>query len=701
MLKRFRYAKAQALPGLFHSFTIACLLVLSGCSLAPPEQPTTRDQIPTLGTQPDRFAYGSGFGESRERALQAARDELAEMILVNVRTETRQDLRDTEQQEITREFISSSFSWSNVELENVQVDYEQQNRNDGTWFVRLRIDRDTVFRLTQLARQKAPALNAVYRLEQAPRTEPAQRLERAILGYNIAVRDNVLKEQFITALGSQASFETYFAEVTEASVRTLRALPVLHENRRQISIALVHGGTATPQRGATFYLRTERGERELLTDSGGMSAPLSLRDLGDSFSVVMRVGDIGAEGPRIERFREVGRFSTRSLTNAVETTVYFYVNPSDANVRVNNESLGSPVRHVLVPGKSYQVAVRSERFREQLSELKIPRGAAFAFVRAELEARQFGSLALSVADRAGRIEVRRDSDLWERSESNQFERELAEAGSYAIRVGRASSVPGELGFDPEYQIVQDLVELQSEQRYSVEYPEPAYREPYNYGWRVGVYSLRGSGDPSATYRIPYARSDMQGTDGHYGQFYRDTGQSSQFYLGSANDFVLNVQRYFDTLNFTMQGNVGVRTHQFNLPNSLRINGFAAYGDRKVTLDAYHASIGVGFWKSFYSDMVLASVTVNQGYDYTTWDEDETISFQTADGATAMLPSSGSATNSYAFVEANAHFSFGGGLGITASVVFPIEMLEPSIQLGFAYSFFESGYRKPAMIPYQP
>lgn len=658
------------------------------------QEPTTRDQLTTIGLQNDRYAYGHGFGETREAALQSARDELAEMILVNVRTETRQDLREAEDQEITSEFVASSFSWSNVELENLQVDFEQRNRDDRTWYVRLRIDRDTVNTLTQKARQKAPSLNAVYVIERADITQPAQRLARAIEGYNIAHRDNVLNESFITANGSQATFERYFAEVSEASVRALKALPILHEGGKQIAFALIHENTATPQQMATLYLRNGSGETELATDSRGMTAWLQVSDLSDSFSLVMRRGDITISGSRIERFQQVDRYTQQAVTNADEAQVYFYLDPIDANVRIGAESLGSPLTHPLASGRSYQMNIRSERYRDRNETLVIPEGAAYAFVNAELEARQYGSLSLAVEDRNSVFELRRDSDDWMTSSDNTFERELAEAGSYAIRVGKR----GEKGFDPDFQIQQDLIELQNEQHYERVYEEPRYREPYSHGWRVGIYTLRANGEPSAAYRIPMRTDARVGSDSHYEAFREAGGDSMGTYWGSASDFVVNVQRYFDTLNFTVQGNVGKRTHSFDVDVIDRASFFDTWETETVELDTMHVSIGAGFWKSFYSDMILTSVTINQAFEFSKWDLAETIEIDgdfSSDTRT-YLNGSDSSRNSYAYAEANAHFNLG-GFGISASVIVPAEQLEPFIQIGFAFSFFDSGYRRPAMV----
>src|SRR5690554_637830 len=70
---------------------VMVLLFVTGCAFIPNKEEKTTFQ--TMEPQPERYAYGHGFGATRAEALQAARDELAEMILVNVRTETRQALQ--------------------------------------------------------------------------------------------------------------------------------------------------------------------------------------------------------------------------------------------------------------------------------------------------------------------------------------------------------------------------------------------------------------------------------------------------------------------------------------------------------------------------------------------------------------------------------------------------------------------------------
>src|SRR5690554_86547 len=457
------------------------VLLMVGCSHLPNNQPTETFQI--IESQTDRYAYGHGFGDSRESALRAARDELAEMILVNVRTETRQDLRETAQQEVTREFASSSFSWSNVSLENTRVDFEQRLRQTGDgkgqfeYYVRLRIDRPTLQRLTEQARQNAPALNAVYHIEKLPLSYPARRLAGVIHGDTIATRDNVYKEDFLTHNGSSATFETYFKEVIEASVRALKAIPILSPNGKEIAIVLLHNETATPQDNAQVYVRSNGREYELTTNSQGTTRFLLRQELGENFTVVMKVGDRVIDGSHMEQFRQIDRYSLTNVTKANETTVYFYLNPGEANVRLDNVSLGAPVRHALTPGASYQLQVRAERYREQNEKLVIPSGAAYAFYAVELEARQYGNLDLNVRGSRNTMQLRRDLNEWQMSHGNTFKQEYAEAGSYVVRVGRAEGQQ----FDPNYQIIQDLFELEHQETYRQTYPAPAYREPYRHG----------------------------------------------------------------------------------------------------------------------------------------------------------------------------------------------------------------------------
>lgn len=685
------------------------LLFVTGCVLTPQKEEQSTFQI--TESQSDRYAYGHGFGQSREAALRAARDELAEMILVNVRTETRQDLRATAEQEVTREFASSSFSWSNVSLENTRVDFEQRLQvNTATeYYVRLRIDRPTLERLTQLAREKAPALNAVYQIEKLPLTQPAQRLAGVIQGDNIASRDKVFKHDFLTSHGSSATFETYFKEVTEASVRALTAIPILQagskgrskDHSQEIAFVLLHTETATPQRNAQLYVRSTRGpnagkEYELTTNSQGTTRYLSRAELGEQFTVSMKVAERVVSGSAMEQFREIARYSYANITQANETTVFFYLNPGEANLRINNESLGAPVRHSLKPGASYQLQVRAERYRERSDQLVIPSGAAYAFYAVELEARQYGHLNLAVRGRGNTLQVRRDLQEWQLAHGGTFEQEYAEAGSYVARVGRAQGQ----SFDENYQIIQDLFELEHEQTYSRVYPAPLYREPYKHGWGVSLYMLRGGGEPTAAYRVPYLYSSSDGAGmtgtGHYGQFKRDAGQYDNFHLGSAEDFLLNVQRYFDTFNFTVQGSAGIRKHTFYRPSNA-----SGFSHEDLELNSLTGSVGAGFWHSFYSGMVLASVTVNQAYEYAKWNHDSDVYLQLPNNEWALLPSTGGKANRYLFGEANALFSLGEGFGFSVSVSVPFETRQPLIQLGVSYSFFESGYRKPAIINYTP
>ncbi|RUO37107.1 hypothetical protein CWE15_11605 [Aliidiomarina taiwanensis] len=685
---------------LTYAFTI---LILAACSSN--QKPTDTFQI--IEPQIERYAYGHGFGATRAEALQAARDELAEMILVNVRTETRQDLRETANQEITQEFATSSFSWSNVSLENTRIDFEQRLPGKRgmarDYYVRMRVERTQLDRLIQLARQKAPTLNAVYAIEKIPLTQPAQRLAGVIQGDSIATRDQVAEQDFLTAHGSSATFETYFAEVTEASVQALTAVPVLVPAGKgrtpQLAFAYLHEATATPQAHAELFVRSLRGpqagrEYALTTDSQGITQSLTRGQLGDEFSVLVKVKDRRIDGAHLERHRQLARYTYAEVTQAHETQVFFYLNPEEANLRINNESLGAPVRHPLRPGQSYRVQVRAERHREHQGQLVIPAGAAYAFYAAALEPRQYGQLDLSVAGRGNALHLRRDLTDWHIASDGRVQQELAEAGSYVAKIGKAQGQ----GFDENYQIIQDLFELEHEQTYKQVYPAPAYREPYRYGWGVSLNMLRGGGEPSGAYRVPYLHQTESGwsNTGHYGQLKEDLAQHGAIHLGSAEDFVVNVQRYFDALHFSLQGSAGLRKTKLARP--FHVSG---YSTEPLELNSLVASVGAGFWHSFYSGMVLTSVTVNQAYEYARWNHGSDLTVQLPNNNWAILPSEGGKANRYLYAEANALLSLGEGLGLSVSVILPAETREPLIQFGVSFSFFESGFKKPAIVNFNP
>ncbi|MCC5855548.1 MAG: hypothetical protein JJU10_07730 [Idiomarina sp.] len=667
---------------------LAC--VLAACSSLPSSRSDRQEREPPETDRrtfiaDSRYVYGQGFGNTREQAVQGARDELAEMVLVNVRTDTRQELREASDQEITREFVSSSFSWSNVELENVRIDFEERVRGTQEWYVRLRIDRATMQRLTDQARRKAPALNAVYQIEQTSRLEPALRLQRAVAGLAIAERDGVHAQTFIQESGSQATFETYFADVMDASARAMKAVPLLHENRDRISFVLLHQTSSRPQANMPLILRVGYEELEVQTDSRGYTEWLPIDSLGSEFRVLVRTADFTEENSRVERFRELDRYTVSSFLNSREALVYFYVDPSDANVRIDHQSLGSPTRHALQSGRTYDLSVRSERHRPRDETLRIPEGAAFGFRRVELEARQYGSLELSVADRQAVIQVRRDLDPIERSTGNTFRREVAEAGSYAVRVGRLKN--GD--FDPNYQITQDLFELESEQVYAVDYPAPRYRHPYRRGWRVGLYTLRMGGQPRPGYRVPYERAFSDDYQQTWGQVRRDLGPTTSYVGATSDDVVLSIQRYFNALNFTVQGSVGIQHNELNV---VRLG----LPEQRIQLMSTHASIGAGFWMSLWGDMVLTSLTANQAIENASWDSDIPLSFTTPDNDIGRIPMDGSLSNRYQFLEWSTHVGLEYA-GLTLSVVTPIDAVRPSVRLGVAFTMIKSGYRRPAII----
>lgn len=706
--------------GLAQFFLVILLAIfLAGCShLSTKKESSNNEGFTLIEPNPSRYAYGHGFGETREIARRAAQDELAEMILVNIRTEASQQTQSSftdrngpshQTAEISREFTTSSFSWSNVSLEQTQIDFEQQYGKSGyrEYYVRLRIEKSLLAKLAEHAKQKAPALNAVFQLERTPMNQPAQRLNWVVQGRAIALRDGVYKQSFITQTGQPAAFETYFNEQTEQSIHALKAIPLLEPNPKGkvgLQFVLLDQTTGTPQRHADIIVRSESGlEYELSTDSQGYTQVLSANQLGKRFSIVMTVLEELVDwnqpnGAKIQQFREIDSYSYQEVTQAKQASVYFYRNPSSANIRIDNQSLGAPVRHPLANGAKYRVQVRADRYRERDTSFNLPQGAAFGFFSAELEPLQFGMFNLKVPGRYNAIQYRRDQEPWQLV-GNELREENAEAGSYAVRIGRLDSTqinsPETQAkriepFNPNYQIIQDLVELGHQAYYQQDYPEPRYRHPYFYGWDVGISFIRAGGEPKSSYSIPYFRD---GQAQNYGQFKQDIEQGFDLGLGSIEDFVVNVQRYFDTLNFIVQGSVGLRTETFS-----DVSNTFGYFNEDLKLNSYLASIGAGFWQGFMSELIIASVTVNQALEISRWDNNYDLLLNLPNNKIGHLSSGDSRRNAYQYAEAKLLINLG-GLGISSSLIYPLEHRKPFLQLGVSMNFFKSGYRRPAYVRY--
>ncbi|RUO26210.1 hypothetical protein CWE09_05710 [Aliidiomarina minuta] len=657
--------------------TVLLAVGLSACSSTPEQTDMQAYEYETQQRQlapRSGYVQGHGAGSSREEALQNAQFEIAEQVLSNVRGEDEQRFRQSGD-ELEEEFTSTLFTWSNVELENVRVAHSQ--RFDDSWYVRAEIDNETMQRITAQARRNAASLNKVLQLEQVAESEPARRQRRALEGLALAARDGVGDATFTTADGQSATFANYFRGAVESSVDAMKVLPIVANDGERVRFVLLHQETARPQPNTVLRISTE----ELSTDANGFTAWVELSDLPANFNIFI-VGYATQSIAQDWRHPELALMHTDSVTRQrlfsnEQATVYIYKNPQQANIEIDGRSVGSPVRHSVDTGATYRVSANMQGHRSLHSDVDIAAGAPYGFAYFALEERQYGWLALSARDRRSTLQVNRNGNSVYKSVSNNVNREL-EAGAYHIEVGRLDGDE----FDPDYQIIDDRFQLITDRTVNREYTAPAYRHPYHHGWRFSFYHMRAGGEPTDDYKLPW----VQGRNINYSDLTQIERVNHVNYEGPESEFEISVQRYLNRFNLTTQFSGGTRSHQLLLEREDRNR------DVGLELDNYFVSAGIGFWFSFLEDSVVTSLTINHGLEYAQWSDDSRAEVQPEQGAAwERLPSDGVA-NSYSFAELNTHFSLGGGVGLTLSVVTPIEGVEPSVRLGLGYAFMSSGYR---------
>lgn len=706
---------------------IALLMLLFFVTACSSSKPVVEDIDVQVTFTDAKYIYAVGYGDSRDDAYQDAQNKLAENILLNIRSESSQysSQKNTQQsspieagEQVSEAFTSSMFSWSNVRLEQVET-YWEETRGHGLQKehqVTLRIHKDTRERLAQIALQKVPALNVIYHIERLPQYEAAQRLNWAYQGLEIAKRDGVLNQDFVTMQGDSATFLTYFEHTIQSNIQALKAIPVLSQNRKEVAFILIHEASATPQAHATarieypsktglFQRNTAAQTKMYRLDAQGQTAWMPLNQFNEHVSIQLPKyfvpqGDAPYKASTSQQkqqassgYHELEHYRLSDITQAKQTDVYFYIQPHQANVRIDGRSLGNPIRHRLTSGTDYFVQVRSDHYREKSMTLKIPKGSAYAFVYVSLDEFQYGRLQLEAQGKNTGLTIQLDANEPFITQQN-YQEDFADVGSYTVLSGRMKS---KTEFDPSYQITQDFFELPKNKQVDREYPAPRYRHPYKHGWSLTWYPVRGGGKFADSYKVPYRQGMDVGHKNSYATLKQDVIGSAEWDKGSEGDFIVNYQHYFNFMNIAMQASTGMYKQQFHLPSNLASK---PYGIDELELRSVMGSVGAGFWASFFDDMLVTSLTVNQAFESARWQNDGDVLLRLDNRQRGILPDKGRTSNNYQFAQLQANLSFGVGIGVSLSVIVPNEEREAMVQLGISLLSLESGYRRPAIVRHE-
>ena len=663
---------------------LATAMIVGGCALLP-QFGDDRRTLLEEGVEEVRgvhgYAFGHGTGTTREEARQNAQEGLAAELMTHVRSEMRTVWREVRREEgeradteIEEKLTASTETFVNVELEGAEVDVEAV-ATDG-YYVRLRVPRERMAELRRRARRNAPALTLVDAVKSTADQSPGRRLRISLRGLSVAEELGLSDETVFTPSAGRTTFGAFFHRTVERSVDEMRVLPLVEGNR--VHFAVLHEESLRPQR--SLYIEVDG--RELRTDRSGRTSPIALVELGPEFEVLILGYSRDTDGNDwthpAEAFLWTETFSQEELRESEKTNVFVSTVPEGAVVTVAGRQRTSPA--IFTVGSRVQTVVKAthgEEYRDASASLNIPRGAPYAYVNLELTERRFGKVDLSAQGRRSVIALQGPSGRIGGS-GNTLARRV-DAGTYKVFVDHE--------VEEDYQRIIDRLTLLEDDHIEREYAAPIYREPYTRGWRIGFTGLRIGGGFGDKYKVPWINGDsipIQEMDE------RVQAVSSVDYKNTAFDLMLAAQRYFDRLNFTMQGSAGLRRHQ----------GSINHGSSSVDyeIESYFASLGAGFWTSL--GPAIASLTLNQAVELTSWNNEDHLVVQDFTGGAVRVSSRDTVTNSYGFLELN--FSIGptdaSGYEINCSLIVPEEeFLDPFVRVGVGRRWMSSGYRHDATV----
>lgn len=625
------------------------------------------------------YVFGHGTGASRSEARQAAQEELAQMLLAQVRSEVQSLERELHTPEgehgvrlVRRELSVTTLSFAEVELEGALVDSER-HASDG-WYVRLRLAEAELHELRARARRHAPLLARLEAVAATPDELPGRRLRAALLGLATA-HELQLEHAAVYQPGhGRTSFGAFFETEALQSAERLQAVPVVEgEGLRLVVIDRV---TYSPQPNVTI----RAAGQELTTDAAGYTPWIHFSTVPEPVEVVFLGYPLQAGGWRhpSPALLPADSFSRYTLVDTAQARLYVHTTPPGKLVRVGDVESVTPAVFTVDGGRAHGVSLpRQAGVQEAEHRIWVPAGAPSAYLSLLADPRRMGQVRLRAACPA-RLEVT-GRDFQQLTEAGEFDGSL-EAGRYSVRVLHPRGT--------DYQEVTDTLLVSAGGEVQRQYRPLRYREPRQWGLRLSLTGLRFGGEPGTDYALPW----LYGEEIRYGELLDETAGVGLEY-GANLDAMFSGQLYLNWARLTVQGAFGARQHQIGLEQLHRPS------TTDLKLDVRHVSLGVGFWRPLFGDWVIGSITVNHAVESARWNSEAPVILQRRpDGPWEPLPS-GEADNEYSYLELNTRLDLswllGPGYAFTVAVATPFEAMQPYLMVGIGFAFVDRRYRHAA------
>jgi hypothetical protein len=535
----------------------------------------------------------------------------------------------------------------------------------GGYYVRVRLPRSQMERLRRQARAKAAAYAHLDRLDRLDPHQAGQRLQVALQGLAAAREDGVL-EGGVAVSGRTTTFEAFFRDEARQAARALRLLPVRESGSGEgVRLHVLHEPSLAPQPGLAVAVA---GERHTTTEDGGI--PLSRARARPGAKVAVQLAVPGAEEALSEGARTLG--PVRLPASAARTRLHVHSTVASVPVIVRRHGrrvarLTAPGSVALEGGGDYTLHIpEGQSYQGTQEPVHLPREAAHAYRILRPRRAQHGRLRLSAADSRTWLHVAGPQGRLRSPGEIQLDR--APAGSYRVVVARPHA--------SHRQRLRDAFTLPAGKAVERAYRPLPHRLPYQGGYSLGVTPLHPGRGPAEGYRLP---------QGSFGEHRREHGTA----VGNLRGAVVDFQSFWPPWPLTWQLTAGALRGQAAMDTG------SADSEAVADLAVLQAGAGLGLYSPLWrgADPALVGWLTGGGVvEGASWD---TTGYD-PEGPNPPELAAGRAVNGYGFLEAGLHW---GWLKLAAR--WPLDRVEPHLQLGVGWLGFRSGYRRPPATDAQP